>query len=49
MFKFLAGFIGSVIVFLALSLATLILMKVSINALVRFVLWTAEWLDMEYK
>ena len=49
MFKFLAEFIGSVIVFAALYLVALFLMKVSINAIVSFVLWTAEVMGMEYK
>lgn len=49
MFKFLAGFIGSVVVFIVLSLITLVLMEVALDAVVRFVLWTAEVMGIEYK
>lgn len=49
MFKILAELIGSLIVCAALWLIGFVLMKVAIDAVVEFVLWTATVLEMEYR
>lgn len=49
MFRFLAELIGSLIVCIVLWVIAVFMMKLAINAVVDFVLWTAEVIGMEYK